>query len=99
MFADARADVWHHLQAGTMLPTLADRLDQLRPVWMRDAACAGVGADAFVPARGGGPARGRCLCASCAVCAECLAYALADSSLAGTWGNTSEAERRALRRA
>ncbi len=39
------------------------------------------------------------VCESCLVVDECLEHALADDSLVGFWGGTSERERRELRRA
>ena len=60
-------------------------------------ACAGIGADAFVPPREGGPTPGQALCASCAVHVECLGYTVADPEIEGVWGDTNERDRRALR--
>ncbi|MFN2607826.1 MAG: WhiB family transcriptional regulator [Acidimicrobiales bacterium] len=72
-----------------------------RPAWMAKAACRGPlppGA-AFFPAKGQKPAGAKAVCARCPVTAECLAYAMADVELVGTWGGTTAAERRALRAA
>jgi WhiB family redox-sensing transcriptional regulator len=76
--------------------TLADRLEALRPAWMRYGACRGRGTGAYFPERGVPAARAK---AVCAVRGECLVYALADDQLQRVWGGTSEAERRVLRRA
>jgi WhiB family redox-sensing transcriptional regulator len=38
------------------------------------------------------------LCATCPVRVECLEYALADESLTGLWGGTTDTERRMIRR-
>ena len=40
----------------------------------------------------------RALCAECPVRQECLEAALADESLVGLWGGTTELERREIRR-
>lgn len=37
------------------------------------------------------------LCAGCGFVVECAAYALADARLSGTWGGTTEVERRRVR--
>jgi hypothetical protein len=56
-----------------------------------------LGADAFVPVRGGRYSR-RELCTGCLVRQECLEVAPADSELLGLLGGTTPAERKALRR-
>ena len=40
----------------------------------------------------------RAVCGACTVRSDCLAYALADPSLVGLWGGTTEKERRQMRR-
>ena len=90
-------DYWSYLRTGEVRPDFAERLDALRPPWMRRAACRHVGADQFVLMHPGRTPRRR-LCGDCPVRAECLAYAMAEPDLVGTWGGTSERERRALRR-
>jgi len=40
----------------------------------------------------------RALCGDCPVRQECLEAALADESLVGLWGGTTELERREIRR-
>jgi WhiB family transcriptional regulator, redox-sensing transcriptional regulator len=40
----------------------------------------------------------RALCEGCPVRQECLETALADDSLVGLWGGTTDAERREIRR-
>lgn len=53
----------------------------------------------FVVPLGGSAAAGRDVCRRCGVWRECLAYAMADDSLEGTWAGTSASERRMLRKA
>ena len=69
--------------------------------WRLDAACAGKGPDIFFPeaelGEGGVTAEALALCRGCLVRDECLAYALADPELRGTWAGTSERHRRRMR--
>jgi WhiB family transcriptional regulator, redox-sensing transcriptional regulator len=76
--------------------TLEDMLR--RPEWHRQAACRGAGASGFVKSTGGAYGATRRACARCPVRQECLDFALADESIVGLWGGTSDAERRELRR-
>lgn len=69
-----------------------------REDWVADAACRGMNAELFYPGRGDSTAAARAACASCPVSAQCLEYALRIGEKHGIWGNTSERERRALRR-
>ena len=69
-----------------------------REDWVADAACRGMNAELFYPGRGDSTAAARAACASCPVTAQCLEYALRIGEKHGIWGNTSERERRALRR-
>jgi WhiB family redox-sensing transcriptional regulator len=46
-----------------------------------------------------GIAAAKAVCARCLVAAECLAEAIADPSIVGVWGGTSEVERAKLRAA
>lgn len=83
--------------AGHIPVTLEDVLR--RPEWHRDAACRGSGASGFVKSTGGAyGATTRRECAGCPVRQECLDFALADESIVGLWGGTTDAERRELRR-
>lgn len=69
------------------------------PEWHKDAACRNVpNPDIFFPERGASIAAARRLCATCPVQAECLEDAL-EHNLEGLWGNTTERERRPLRKA
>ena len=72
----------------------------LEPVWWhRDAACLDApDPEIFFPKRGGSSAAARSYCERCPVVEECLTYALENKELYGIWGNTSERERRVLRR-
>jgi WhiB family redox-sensing transcriptional regulator len=38
------------------------------------------------------------MCEACPVRGECLDFALADESITGLWGGTTDAERREIRR-
>ena len=87
-----------------MMPGLPD-IDQAfrqmlqRPDWQSEAACRGQGAQQWVGETDGTPyAVQKAVCAGCPVREACLAYALANKSLMGCWGGTTEAERRELRR-
>ena len=66
----------------------------LRPEWMADAACTGRTRLMF-DTRNALPAKN--LCATCPVVAPCLDHALADPSLQGVWGGTTEADRDRIR--
>jgi WhiB family redox-sensing transcriptional regulator len=74
---------------------LADRIAAMRPDWMLRAACRGQGfGDFFV----GESVTMVAVCDGCPVKTDCLDYALADSSLLGVWGGTTNRQRKALRR-
>ncbi len=84
-------------ELGLIPPSLAERVDELRPRWMRRAAYASVGTAAFFPDSRVEQARGQQLCVHCDVVAECRSYALAHDGLAGVWGNMTERDRIAAR--
>lgn len=69
--------------------------------WRADGACRGMDPALFYPDRGDLDAvrRAKEVCRGCAVQEQCLAWALHACERIGIWGGTSEAERRALRRA
>jgi len=77
------------------LPTLEDLL--ARPAWQREALCRGEAVAMFVRAPKADYGRLRAVCGACPVRRECLEFALADDSLIGLWGGTTDAERRELR--
>lgn len=62
------------------------------------AACHGAHPDLFFPADLAGANRAKRICRTCPIKAECLDYALVHGERHGVWGETSEAERRKLRR-
>ncbi len=66
--------------------------------WYARAACRGQGPDAFVQGGKTYYEPARALCATCPVRVECLDLALADHTLIGLWGGTTDRERRAIRR-
>jgi len=68
-----------------------------RPGWMARALCRGERTALFFLERGGDVRPANALCAACVVRSDCLAYALADADLVGTWGGTSGRERRQMR--
>ena len=78
------------------LPSLEELLQ--RPAWHARAACRGYGTGAFFPSRDGPQHDPEATCRRCEVRDDCLAYAMADSSLVGCWGGTTARERRILRR-
>lgn len=85
------------LMLGHDVPDIAEVLG--RPTWEARAACKGLDVELFVPPLGRNGEAGRAICRRCVVREECLEYALADVTLSGIWGGTSERDRRAMRRA
>jgi len=69
--------------------------------WMRRAACLECEPEVFFPP---GPsavehiAEAQRVCRTCPVMGDCQRVAMADPTLVGVWGGTSEAQRVALRR-
>lgn len=69
--------------------------------WMRQAACLDHEPEVFFPP---GPAalehigEAKAICQGCPVVADCLRVALADPTLVGVWGGTSETQRAEIRR-
>ena len=83
------------------IPDIDDAFRQMlrRPDWQSEAACRGEGTRKWVGDGEGAPyAAQKAVCAECPVREPCLAFALANKSLMGCWGGTTEAERRELRR-
>ncbi len=71
--------------------------------WRDGAACLGTDPELFFPIGTTGFAveqieRAKAVCAKCDVVHQCLRYALDTDQETGVWGNTSEDERRALKR-
>ena len=66
--------------------------------WHQKAACRGRGPADFVRGPKSDYGNIRELCETCPVRPECLEYALADESLTGLWGGTTDTERRMIRR-
>ena len=81
-------------------PATAVTLEEMlrRPDRHERAACRVVGPSDYVRGRGANYEAIRATCEGCPVRTECLAMALADDSLVGLWGGTTEAERREIRR-
>jgi WhiB family redox-sensing transcriptional regulator len=71
--------------------------------WVNRAACRDMPSELFYPApaeessaRGEREQAAKCVCASCAVRVECLAYALRANEPLGIWGGMTENERRSV---
>jgi WhiB family transcriptional regulator, redox-sensing transcriptional regulator len=80
-------------------PELQTLLDLFRrPAWHAQAACKGMGPDAFFPERGQSTAAALAVCEGCEVRSECLSTALADPDTQGVWGGLSGTGRKVLRR-
>ncbi len=66
--------------------------------WRERAACAGMFGTRFFPTSGAGALPARWVYAQCSVQPDCLAYAVADTSLAGgVWGGATSKERASIR--
>ena len=61
------------------------------------AICAQTDPELWFPDRGGSTREAKRMCKRCPLFDDCLDMALADPSLKGVWGGTSEVERRAMR--
>jgi WhiB family transcriptional regulator, redox-sensing transcriptional regulator len=70
----------------------------MRSEWFQLAACRGYGPDNFIRGPRSDYGSTRELCATCPVREECLQFALADESLTGLWGGTTDSERHQIRR-
>jgi WhiB family transcriptional regulator, redox-sensing transcriptional regulator len=66
--------------------------------WRREARCRDRAMRLFFAPEVASVAEAKSVCGACAVRADCLAYALADRSLCGVWGGTTERERERARR-
>ena len=74
----------------------SDWLDLGPPAWAAYASCKEHTELHFVPGRGDPIEPLKAICRRCLVHQECLAYALADQTLVGVWGGTTERERRVI---
>ena len=80
-------------------------LENLHPMWHRDAACRDTGELFYAPDnevredRLHREARAKRICRSCPVSDECLASALERKEPHGVWGGLTEDERRVSQRA
>jgi WhiB family transcriptional regulator, redox-sensing transcriptional regulator len=75
--------------------TLEDWL--ARPAWHQRALCRGE-TPAFFSTAPANLTKARAMCGDCPVRQECLDVAVADDSLVGFWGGTTELERREMLR-
>jgi WhiB family transcriptional regulator, redox-sensing transcriptional regulator len=78
-------------------------LDEHRPGWHAQAACAGIDTETFFPSGSTGTAlnqieRAKAVCAICPVCSQCLDYALDTGQTDGVWGGLDPDQRRAEHR-
>jgi hypothetical protein len=70
-----------------------------RPAWHRQAACRGMGTDAFFPGRGEPLDEAIAVCEGCPVRSECFdAAAAIGNDCHGVWGGLSALGRKVLRR-
>lgn len=77
---------------GDLLATAASNLS-----WQDNAACRGLGTEAFYPTKGGdGGAAAKRVCRGCPVLARCWQWGI-DHEDDGVWGGTTPNERKALR--
>ncbi len=67
--------------------------------WQSLAACRGLDPDLFFLERSESVSEAKAVCWGCPVRRDCLAFAMADDSLAGIWGATTRKQRRLHRRA
>jgi Transcription factor WhiB len=68
-----------------------------RPNWQQEGSCRNADQTIFFPVRGASILPAIAVCNSCNVQPQCLRFALADSTLTGVWGDTSERARRQMR--
>ena len=66
--------------------------------WRDQANCKGLDPEFFHTVRGESTKEALAVCAGCLVVEQCLQYALANSIKVGIWGNTTERQRRKIRR-
>lgn len=80
------------------LQLLLDYLGADRPHWHHRAACRGLDPDLFFPGRGQSTTEARAVCAGCPVRQPCRDFAVTNGERFGIWGQTSERQRRSIRR-
>ncbi len=68
------------------------------PAWREDGACWGSNSDVFFPEKGGDASEARAICERCDVINECRDFAVEGHEDKGVWGNTTERQRRAIRK-
>ena len=80
-------------------PDIEELLTELyhRPTWHAQAACRGMGTDAFFPSVGESTAA-KAVCEGCEIRRECHETALSDPATHVIWGGLSARSRRMLRR-
>ena len=70
---------------------------QLTEPWMDEANCRGKDPEIFILDKGQSALPAKMMCRNCVVVEDCLEYALANRER-GVWGNTTEGERKRIRR-
>lgn len=86
-----------------MSTVLARHFDLQNELWRGHAACRGMEPDMFFPIGTTGPAldqieASKAICSVCDVRDDCLDFALSTNQESGVWGETSEEERKRLRK-
>ncbi len=82
---------WYHALLSDLDPPTLEEL-AVRPAWMTQAACRGMGPETFFPELGDSLDPARAVCATCTVRGPCLDAALS-SMEHGVWAGTSARER------
>lgn len=98
LMADLSEHYSYHRSSGVPDDDLYGRLLELMegPEWHQQAKCRGMGAALFFPERGELTAHAKAVCRRCPVKEECAAAGLYEHF--GVWGETTERERRRIRR-
>lgn len=75
-----------------------DGVNRDTPDWTA-ALCRQADPDLWFPERGHeeDAQKAKAICRRCPIALECLSYAVADPSIMGVWGGTTDDERRAMR--
>ena len=86
------------VEVGDYRSSAEELLDLLRgPAWKADALCREYPKVAWFGQSERSSKAAKAVCARCLVRSECLAYAMADPNLDGTWGGLTRRERAELR--